>query len=123
MPPAPRENLLTTSLIEIAVESWRFLRVIERVALSLDADQQKRVVSRFHYFQKRVTDTLEGAGLKLVILDGSQFGPGLAATAVNAGDFEPGDLLEVDQTLEPVVMGADGVIRTGTVTLRKVVAP
>jgi hypothetical protein len=120
MSASPREHLLSASLIDIAVESWRFLRTMERVALLLDADQQKRVVSRFHYFQKRIIDTLESAGLKLVALDGSQFGPGLAATAVNAGDFEPGDHLEVDQTLEPVVMGTDGVIRTGTVTLRKV---
>ena len=119
MPVSSREELLSTSLIEMGIESWRFLRTMERMALALDADQQKRAISRFHYFQKRIIDTLESAGLKLVALDGSEFGPGLAATAVNAGDFEPGDRLEVDQTLEPVVMGTDGVIRSGTVTLRK----
>ena len=120
MPTEPREALLTTSLIDVAVESWRFLRSMERIVAALDADQQKRVASRFNYFQKRVTDTLDAAGFKLVALNGSQFGPGLAAAAVNAGDFGPNDRLEIDQTLEPVVMGPEGVIRHGTVTLRRV---
>ena len=117
-----REQVLATTLVDVAIESWRFLRVMERVVHSLDADQQRRASSRFHYFQKRVVDALEGADLKLVLLDGSQFGPGLAATAVNAGDFGPHDKLVVDQTLEPVVMGPDGVVRPGTVTLRRVTA-
>lgn len=115
-----REDVLATTLVDMAIESWRFLRVMDRVVHSLDADQQRRVLSRFHYFQKRIGDALEGVDLKLVLLDGSPFGPGLAATAVNAGDFGPHDELIVDQTLEPVVMGPQGVVRTGTVTLRKV---
>src|SRR5438552_1865287 len=106
----------------MAIESWRFLRVMERVINSLDADQQRRALSQFHYFQRRVGDALQVADLKLVLLDGSQFGPGLAATAVNAGDFSPQDELVVDQTIEPVVMGPDGVVRTGTVTLRRATA-
>jgi hypothetical protein len=115
----PREQVLTSTLVDIAVESWRFLRLMDRVVNSLDADQQRRVSTRFNYFQKRVIDALESVDLRLVLLEGSRFGPELAATAVNAGDFGPGDDLVVDQTLEPVVMGPEGVVRSGTVTLRR----
>ena len=114
-----REQVVVTSLVDLAIESWRFLRVMERVVDSLDADQKRRTASRFHYFQKRVSDALDSADLKLVKLDGSQFGPGLAVTAVNAGDFEPHTELIVDQTIEPIVMGPEGVVRTGTVLLRR----
>ncbi len=43
----------------------------------------------------------------------------MAATALNVADFGPEDELFVDQMIEPVVMGADGVRRTGTMMLRK----
>jgi len=35
-------------------------------------------------------------------------------------DFGPEDLLEIDQMVEPVIMGTDGVRRPGTVLVRKV---
>ena len=43
----------------------------------------------------------------------------MAATPLNIEEFEPEDALIVDQMLEPIIMGPNGVIRTGTVTLRK----
>jgi hypothetical protein len=44
----------------------------------------------------------------------------MAATALNAEDFDPDDNLVVDQMLEPIIMGEEGLARTGTVILRKV---
>ena len=38
---------------------------------------------------------------------------------MNIGDFEPEDELVIDQMIEPIVMRAEGLIRPGTVTLRK----
>lgn len=43
----------------------------------------------------------------------------MAATPVNIEEFEANDTLVVDQMLEPILMGADGLVRSGTVTLRK----
>jgi hypothetical protein len=44
----------------------------------------------------------------------------LAATALNLEDFGADDVLIVDQMLEPIIMGKDELVRTGTVILRKV---
>jgi len=57
--------------------------------------------------------------LKLVNLEGQTFSPGMAATPLNIEDFGPDEILLVDQMVEPVILGSEGVLRTGTVMLRK----
>jgi hypothetical protein len=111
---------LERSLIDMAVESWRFSRLFARVVNKLDAGEAGRYVNQLRYFQKKVEETLDENGLKLVKVEGLQFDPGMAASAINIEDFEPDDTLLVDQMLEPIIMGADGLKKSGTVTLRKV---
>lgn len=113
-------ELLERSLIEIAVESWKFSRVFARVINKLDAGESSRYVSQLRYFQKRVEQNLDAAGLRLVNVEGHAFDPGMAASPLNIGDFGPDDALLVDQMLEPIIMGPDGLKKQGTVMLRKV---
>ena len=113
---------LERSLIEMAVESWRFSRLFARMVSKLDAGEGSRYVNQLRYFQKKVEESLDGSGLKLVNVEGQQFDPGMAASAINIGDFGPDDLLLVDQMVEPIIMGPDGLRRQGTVMLRKVQA-
>lgn len=111
---------LTKPLLEIAVESWRFGRLFDRVLSKLDAGEQGRYRSQFRWFQRKVEESLDVAGMRVVNVEGHPFDPGVAATAVNIDEFEAQDVLVVDQMLEPIIMGPQGVVRTGTVTLRKV---
>lgn len=115
-------ELLERSLIDIAVESWKFSRVFARVVNKLDASEASRYVSQLRYFQKRVEQNLDAAGLKLVNVEGHVFDPGMAASPLNIGDFGPDDALLVDQMVEPIIMGPDGLKKQGTVMLRKVQA-
>lgn len=115
-------ELLERSLIDIAVESWKFSRVFARVVNKLDAGEASRYVSQLRYFQKRVEQNLDAAGLKLVNVEGHVFDPGMAASPLNIGDFGPDDALLVDQMVEPIIMGPDGLKKQGTVMLRKVQA-
>jgi len=39
---------------------------------------------------------------------------------LNIEEFDAKDTLMVDQVLEPIIMGKEGLVKTGTVTLRKV---
>lgn len=116
----PGAEVLTKSLLDVAVESWRFGRLFERLFSKLDAGEQGRYRGQFRWFQKRLEDSLEDAGMRIVSLEGHAFDPGMAATPLNIGDFGSDDTLVVDQMLEPIIMGPEGVLRTGTVTLRKV---
>jgi hypothetical protein len=99
-------EVLKETVVNMAIESWRFARTFDRVLLKLDAGETKRYKSQFLWFMKKI--------------EGHPFDPGMAATPLNIEEFEPNDTLVVDQMLEPIIMSKDGLVKTGTVTLRKV---
>lgn len=111
---------LIKSIVNMAVESWRFTKLFERILMKLDAGEQARYLSQFRWFIKKVEESLEKAGLLIVNVEGQAFDPGMAATPLNLEEFDANDALIVDQMLEPIIMGKEGLVRTGTVTLRKV---
>lgn len=113
---------LEQSLIDMAVESWRFSRLFGKVVSKLDVGEAGRYTNQLRYFQRRVEEGLESNGLKLVNVEGQPYDAGMAASALNVGDFGPDDTLVVDQMLEPIIMGSDGLRKQGTVMLRKVEA-
>lgn len=110
---------LERSLIDLAVESWRFSRLFSRVVSKLDVGESSRYVNQLRYFQKKLEDSLGATGLTLVSIEGQPYDPGMAASALNLGDFGPDDELLVDQMVEPIIMGPEGLRKQGTVMLRK----
>jgi hypothetical protein len=118
--PNEGKEQMEQSLIEIAVESWRFSRLFGKVVGKLDAGESNRYLNQLRYFQKKVEESLDSNGLKLVNVEGQPYDAGTAASALNLGDFGPDDVLLVDQMVEPIIMGPTGLRRQGTVMLRKV---
>jgi hypothetical protein len=116
----PNHEDLVKSLIDISVDSWRFTKLFARLLTKLDAGDGERYFNQLHYYIKRLEDNLEIAKIRFVNIEGQPYDPGMAATAMNIGDFGPDDRLLVDQMIEPIIMGPDGLIRPGTVMLRKV---
>ncbi len=116
----PDLKMLKKSLLDVAVESWRFGRLFDRLLLKLDAGEQGRYRGQFRWFHRKLEDALMNAGMRIVNVEGHAFDPGIAATPLNIEEFGSEDALVVDQMLEPIIMGPGGVVRTGTVTLRKV---
>lgn len=116
-----RANLdLQATVINMAVEAWRFGRVFERLLTKLDAGEQARYRNQFRWFTKKVEEALAGADLRIVNIEGHPFDPGSAATPLNIEDFSPDDVLIVEQMVEPIIMGKDSIVRTGTAILKKV---
>lgn len=113
-------DFLIQSLTKLAVESWRIARVFDRMLTKLDAGEQTRYQSQLRWFIKKVEESLEEAGMSIVNVEGHPFDPGIAATPINIEEFDANDALVVDQMLEPIIMGKEGLVKTGTVTLRKV---
>jgi hypothetical protein len=107
-------------LVNVAIESWRFSRLFARVLAKVDAGEVPRFVNQLRYYLKSLEENLEAAELKLVNLEGLPYDAGIAASALNIGDFAPDDVLVISQMVEPIIMGADGVVRSGTVMLQKV---
>lgn len=114
------DEQLERSLIDIAVESWRFSRLFGKVVSKLDAGESGRYLNQLRYFQRKVEEHLDSNGLTLVNLEGQPYDAGMAASALNLGDFGPDDVLLVDQMVEPIIMGPMGLRKQGTVMLRKV---
>jgi len=52
------------AVISMAVESWRFGRVFDRLLTKLDAGEQNRYKSQFRWFIKKVEDALEQVELR-----------------------------------------------------------
>jgi len=108
------------ALIDVSIEGWRFARVFGRLISKLDAGEAPRYANQARYFLKKIDDGLEGFGLRIVSLEGQPYDTGMAVSALNIADFVPDDVLFVEQMVEPVVMGPDGLVRGGTAMLAKV---
>ena len=115
-----KEEKMRSSLIEIAIDGWRFSRTFSRMLEKLDAGESNRYVNQLRYYQKRLMEHLEGNGLRIVNLEGQTYDPGMPASALNITDFGPDDVLVIDQMVEPIVMDQEGVRKSGTVMVRKV---
>ncbi len=111
--------VMRDALITMAIEAWRFARVFIRMANRLDAGEQNRFRSQYSWFMKKLDESLEQADLHIVNVEGYPFDPGIAATPLNIDEFGSDDALIVDQMLEPIIMGPEGLVRTGTVMLRR----
>lgn len=106
-------------VIGIAIETWRFRRVFERMLTKLEVGEQQRYKSQLRWFEKKLEEFLARVGWQIVDVEGQPFDSGMAATPLNIEDFDSEDSLMVDQVLEPIIMGRDGLVQTGTVTLKR----
>lgn len=113
------ENL-RQPFIDMAIESWRFGKLFNRVLDKLEPSEAARYANQLRYFLKRLDDSLDLAGLWVVSLEGQAYDAGMAASPLNMEDFEPNDILFVEQMVEPVLMGPDGLVKPGTVLLKRV---
>ncbi|GLH77924.1 hypothetical protein SSBR45G_28320 [Bradyrhizobium sp. SSBR45G] len=106
-------------LLALALDSWRFQRLFQLALAKLEAEDTARFVSQHRYYLRRLDACLAEAGLRFVSLEGQPYLTGTAAHALNLAEFGPDDELVVDQMIEPIVMDASGLVRSGTVLLRK----
>ena len=106
-------------IISMAIETWRFRRIFDRLLTKLDPNDQKRYQTQMRWFEKKLEEFLAQFGWQIVDVEGHPFDPGMAATPLNIEDFDEEDSLMVDQMLEPIIMGKDELVKTGTVVLKK----
>ena len=109
------------SIIKIVTENWRLTKLFQKVTTKLDISEQNRYVNQLRYFQKTIENGLHDVDMKIVDLEGHTYDSGMAVSPINIDEFEEDDQLIIDQVLEPLIMGNDGIIKKqGLVNLRKV---
>jgi hypothetical protein len=111
---------IKNNLVIIASELHRFKGVFSKAISKLEIDEQNKYTSQFQWFSKKVTKALDDAGIRVVTLDGQLYDPGMAVTPLNIEDFDAEDILYVAQTMEPIIMQENAVVKTGTVILGRV---
>ena len=118
---ASTQACLEATILDAAIESWRFAAVFERATGLLDGATAQRYATKVAYFRGRIQTYLRDVGFEVMDYEpGAPFDTGLAVTPLNIDDFTEADTLVIDQVLEPTIIGRDGVRRMGTVLLRKV---
>ncbi|MGY2490092.1 hypothetical protein [Cupriavidus sp. CP313] len=105
--------------MNVCVESWRFIKVYQRLLSKVDATEAQRYQGQVRYFQKQIEDNLASLDLRQVEFDGQTFDTGLPVTAINLADFAAEDHLVIEQTIEPAILGIHGLVRMGSVTVKK----
>ena len=110
---------LKNNLVSIASELFRFQRVFVKAIGKLEVDERTKYSSQYAWFSKKVLKALNDSGLRVISVDGQPYDPGMAVTPLNLEDFDTDDILYVEQTMEPIIMEGNTVIRTGTVLLRR----
>ncbi len=107
------------SLIELAIENWKTTQTFYKLLTKVDVQDQLRYKNKLNWFMKRTEDYLTVAGLRIVNVEGKKYDTGMAVTAINLDEYENESNLIVEKMLEPIIMGPDGLERTGTVTLKE----
>ena len=108
------------AIINLATESWRFTTVYQRMLTNLDANENKKYTSQLRWFVKKMEESLEKGGLRIVNVEGHPYDPGMAVTPVNIEDFDADEPLVVNRMLEPIIMEGPVLVKTGKVTLRRI---
>ena len=116
-PNSPMPTDLKQPYLELAIESWRFAKLFARVTTKMDLNEANRYSNQLRFFQKRLDDSLLAIDMKIVNLEGQLYDPGMAASPLNIADFGPDDKLMVDQMVEPLILGPDGIVKSATVML------
>lgn len=115
-----QKNDLQKAVIEMAVEAWRFRRVFDKAMSKLEAGESARYIGQFNWFIKKVESALKTAGMRIVDVEGQPYDVGMALSPLNIDDFEPEDLLYVEQMIEPIIMDETNVLKTGTAMLGRI---
>jgi hypothetical protein len=110
---------LQASIIDIAVEAWRFRRVFSNAISKLDATESSRYFNQYLYFFKKVESAIENANLKIINVEGKKYDIGLPVSPLNMEEFSQDDILVIDQMIEPIIMDSGKVLKSGTVILRR----
>ncbi len=107
------------ALMDLAIAGWRFQRLFAKALGKLDPVEAARFVNQHRFFARKIDDAIAAVGVRFVSIEGEPFDVGAAVTALNLADFEPGEQVLVDEMIEPIVMRQTGLLRAGTVMLKK----
>jgi hypothetical protein len=107
-----------TQLAKLAVDFWKLATSFEHHLQNSAEDARMRGQAQLRFSRRRLEAILEESGLTLSCYDGEEFTPSLPVTAINVDDVLGFERYSVESTIEPAIVGSEGVILTGKVTIK-----
>ena len=107
------------AIIKLATESWHFTTVYQRMLTILDASEHRKYTSQLRWHIKKMEESLEEGGLRIVNVEGQLYDPGMAVIPSNIEDFDENVPLVVSRMLEPIIMEGTTLVKMGKVTLKR----
>ena len=104
-------------LVQVASDAWRLARLSRRFIDRLQPEDGARSLNQLRYLHRKIEDELLNCGIRIINLEGQPFDVGVAATALNADELQGLENLYIMQMIEPIVMGPDGLLKTGLMVL------
>lgn len=107
------------TVINLVTESWRFTTVYQRMLMNLDVSEHKKYTSQLRWHLKKMEESLDEGGLRIVNVEGQPYDPGMAVIPSNIEDFDEDVPLVVSRMLEPIIMEGTTLAKMGRVTLKR----
>lgn len=107
------------ALALLATEWFKTARRLSRLTQEVAPARLERERAQLAYSQRRVEETLEKQGIRLVTHDGTPFSTEIPAEPVNPEDFDTEEGLVVSETIEPTVICNGKILARGLVVLAK----
>ena len=104
------------ALVGLAVHYWKLCAAFERELGFADPDRAQAGAAQLRFARRKLDSMLDDAGFRLVTFDGEAWTPEVPASPLNADDVGAGAAL-VGSTVEPTIIGADGVVHAGKILL------
>ena len=109
----------SSALTALAVQYWKLCAMLGRELEFFDDARVSAAEAQLRFARHKLDAILEGQGLRLTTYDGARWTSDVPASPVNAEDFGAAAEPIVEATLEPTIIGPDGIVHAGKVTLRK----
>ena len=109
----------SSALAALAVQYWKLCAMLERELEFLGDARVSAAGAQLRFARRKLDAILEDQGLRLATYDGAHWSADVPASPVNGEDIGEADTPMVETTLEPTIIGPDGIVHAGKITLRK----
>ena len=101
----------------LAVQFWKLCAGFERELGFLSPERVEAAEAQLRFARRRLETILDGEGLRLATYDGLAWTADIPASPANAEDMGEDATPRVAATLEPTIIGPDGVVHPGRILL------
>ena len=107
------------ALTSLAVHYWKLCAAFERELAHADPARAEAGAAQLRFARRKLESILESEGLRLATFEGEVWSAEIPASPVNADDIASDGAATIADTIEPTILGPQGVVHSGKILLRQ----